>query len=63
MKKNLIATVLGTALVIGSLTGCGEAATASANTAEVKTEEAADKSHQDDKWGFIPDCFLIHRQI
>ena len=44
MKKNLIATVLGTALVIGSLTGCGEAATASANTAEVKTEEAADKT-------------------
>ena len=40
MKKNLIATVLGTALVVGSLTGCGEAATASANTSEAKAEEA-----------------------
>ena len=41
MKKNLIATVLGTALVIGSLTGCGEAATASANAADTKAEEQA----------------------
>ena len=39
MKKNLIATVLGTALLIGSLTGCGEAATANANEAETKAEE------------------------
>ena len=44
MKKNLIATVLGTALVIGSLTGCGEAATASANAADTKAEEAAEKT-------------------
>lgn len=41
MKKNLISTVLGTALVVGSLTGCGEAATANANTSEAKTEESA----------------------
>ena len=53
MKKNLIATVLGTALLIGSLTGCGEAATANANASEATaetaentaaTEEAADQA-------------------
>lgn len=40
MKKNFIATVLGTALLVGSLTGCGEATTASANASEAKAEES-----------------------